>query len=60
MGWYSVRDLCVRQLTVKSSSRLSRHGLPVDTSTHSALRSVPTATVRTHLPGLFSSEPLKG
>jgi hypothetical protein len=29
-------------------------------TTHSALRSVPTATVRTHLPGLFSSEPLKG
>ena len=52
-GWHCVPDLLDREVVASTGSS------PSATSTHSALRSVPTATVRTHLPGLFSSEPLK-
>ena len=54
MGWHCVPDLLDHEVVASTGSS------PSATSTHSALRSVPTATVRTHLPGLFSSEPLKG
>jgi hypothetical protein len=46
--------------SIDSEVVVSAGASPFATSTHSALRSVPTATVRTHLPGLFSSEPFKG
>lgn len=58
VGWYCLPEIGQPALTVKSASRVrANHGKQI--SPVGAMPSVASATVRRHLPGLYTAEPPK-